>query len=92
MTEVKEISVPDEPTLIAYYCRHCDKVVQGKSKGSRKKYSFSCPDCQGDCLYGTVRSIIHYFRIKEHSDNAKILLEMQGEKLKALEEKVQEIV
>lgn len=79
--------IPDEPTLIAYFCKECQKVVSAKSKGGKKKYSFSCPECKKDCIYGTARSIIHYLRIKENSENGQILLQMQEEKLKKLEEK-----
>jgi len=71
----------DEPTLIAYFCRGCQKVVKGKSKGGKKRYSFECPECGKDCLYGTARSVIHYFRIKEGDENAKTLQGMQQEKL-----------
>ena len=77
-------TVLDEPALIAYYCRQCNKVLKAQSKGGKKRYSFSCPECEGDCCYGTARSLIHYFRIKEHSENGKVLLQMQQEKLKAL--------
>lgn len=73
--------LPDEPILIAYFCRECDKVVQARSKGGKKRYSFRCPDCEGDCFYGTARSLIHYLKIKEHSENGKILLQMQQERL-----------
>lgn len=79
----------DEPALIAYYCRACEQITKAESKGGRKKYSFRCPECEGDCLYGTARSLIHYFKIKESSENGKILLQMQLDKLKALEEKAQ---
>lgn len=71
----------DEPTLIAYYCRNCDKVVKGVSKGKNEKYSFVCPDCQGGCFYGTARSLIHFLKIKENSENGQALIQMQKEKL-----------
>jgi len=74
----------DEPTLIAYYCRNCEKVVKGVSKGKNEKYSFLCPNCQGECFYGTARSLIHVLKIKEASENGQILLQMQREKLKEL--------
>lgn len=74
----------DQPTLIAYFCKHCQHVVKGVSKGAGKRYSFSCPVCKSDVLYATARSLIHFFRIKEHSDNGKLLIEMQQEKLKQL--------
>ncbi|MGE3279238.1 MAG: hypothetical protein AB7J40_05670 [Candidatus Altimarinota bacterium] len=74
----------DEPTLVAYYCRNCDKVVKGVSKGKQQKYSFSCPDCQGDCFYGTARSLIHFLKIKENSENGQALVQMQKDKLKDL--------
>lgn len=76
--------VPDEPTLIAYFCRECEKVVKAKSQGGKKKYTFKCPDCDNQCVYGTARSIIHFMRIKEHSENGKILLDMQKEKQQAV--------
>ncbi len=79
--------LPDEPTLIAYYCRPCEKVVKAASKGGKKKYSFSCPECKADCFYGTAKSLIHFLKIKEHSENGKILLQMQEEKLKKISEK-----
>ena len=72
----------DQPTLIAYFCKQCQKVVKGISKGGSKRYSFSCPECKDNVLYATARSLIHYFRIKEHSDNGKLLIELQLEKLK----------
>ena len=80
-------TVIDEPTLIAYFCRECNKIVKGKSKGNRKKYSFSCPECKRDCFYGTARALIHFLKIKEHTDNGQILLQMQQEKLGQLKEK-----
>jgi hypothetical protein len=76
--------LPDEPILIAYYCRPCESIVKAISKGGKKKYSFSCPECKRDCSYGTVRSLIHFLKIKEHSDNGKILLQMQEEKLQKI--------
>lgn len=74
----------DHPTLIAYFCKPCQRVVKGVSRGGKERYSFSCPNCKEDVLYGTARSMIHYFRIKEHSDNGKLLIELQQEKLKQL--------
>ncbi|GEM_PF-4045800 len=71
----------DEPTLIAYYCRQCQKIVKGVSRGKKEKYSFSCPTCQGDCSYGTAKSLIHALKIKEHSENGQILLGFQQERL-----------
>lgn len=73
--------VIDAPTLIAYYCRECQKVVKGISKGKKEKYSFVCPDGGHECFYGTARSLIHFLRIKENSENGQILLAMQQEKL-----------
>ncbi|MDP2691813.1 MAG: hypothetical protein Q8O95_05425 [bacterium] len=80
-------SYPDEPILIAYFCRNCQKVVKGQSQGAKKKYSFSCPDCGNQCIYGTARAMIDFLRIKESSENGKILLSMQEEKVKGLTEK-----
>jgi len=77
----KSLESLDQPTLIAYFCRDCSKVVKGKSKGGKKKYSFLCPDCGKDVFYGTARAIIHYMRIKESSENGQILLQMQQAKL-----------
>lgn len=74
----------DEPTLIAYYCRFCEKIVKGVSKGKNEKYSFACPTCQNRCFYGTARSLIHVLKIKENSENGQLLIEMQKEKLKDL--------
>lgn len=75
----------DEPTLVAYFCKNCEKIVKGVSKGKQQKYSFSCPDCQGDCFYGTARSLIHFLKIKENSENGQALIQMQISKLKELE-------
>jgi hypothetical protein len=77
-------AVIDEPTLIAYYCRQCDKVVKGVSRGKNEKYSFTCPNCQSSCFYGTARSLIHALKIKEASENGQILIQMQKDKLKEL--------
>lgn len=79
--------LPDEPTLIAYYCRPCERIVKANSKGGKKKYSFTCPECKSDCFYGSARSLIHFMRIKEHSENGKILLQMQQEKTEKIAEK-----
>lgn len=73
--------VIDAPTLIAYYCRECQKIVKGVSKGKKDKYSFVCPEFGHECFYGTARSLIHFLRIKENSENGQILLAMQQEKL-----------
>lgn len=80
--------LPDEPTMIAYYCRPCETIVKAASKGGKKKYSFSCPECKADCSFGTARSLIHFLKIKEHSDNGKILLQMQEEKIQKMKGKV----
>lgn len=77
----KSLEALDQPALIAYFCRDCNKVVKGKSKGAKQKYSFLCPECGRDVFYGTARSIIHYMRIKESSENGQILLQMQQAKL-----------
>lgn len=74
----------DEPTLIVYYCRECQKIVRGLSKGNKERYSFFCPLCHKLCIYATAKSLIHYFRIKEHSENGQILLQLQQERLKEL--------
>lgn len=75
-----DISKVDQATLIAYYCRHCEKIVKGVSKGKEKRYSFICPNCQNDVIYGTARSLIRALRIKEHSENGQLLVELQKEK------------
>lgn len=74
----------DEPTLIAYFCKTCEKVVKGVSKGKNEKYAFTCPNCQNKCFYGTARSLIRFLKIKEASENGQILIQMQKEKLKEL--------
>ena len=79
------IQAADEPTLIAYYCRECKKVVKGKSKNPKSKYTFLCPECGGVCSYGSAKSIINFHKIKESSENGQILLKMQQEKLEELE-------
>ena len=76
--------VIDEPTLIAYYCRQCEKIVKGMSKGKSQKYSFACPNCGADCSFGTARSMIHFLKLKEHSENGQILIQMQQQKLQDL--------
>ena len=60
----------DEPSLIAYYCRNCEAVVKAVSRGGKQKYSFKCPECSGDCFYGTARSVIHFLRIKKNTTKA----------------------
>ncbi|MDF2378988.1 MAG: hypothetical protein P1V18_02055 [Candidatus Gracilibacteria bacterium] len=88
----KPLQAIEEPTLIAYYCRSCEKVVKGKPKSKAKRYSFHCPECDRQCSYGSAKSMIKFLRIKEGSENAEILLQMQKAKIeqqakKALEEK-----
>lgn len=75
----------DEPALIAYYCRTCQKIVKGQSKAKKERYSFACPNCESNCSYGTARSLIHFLKIKEHSENGQILIALQQEKLKEKE-------
>lgn len=77
----KPLKAPDEPSLIAYYCRQCEKVVKAIAKGKTHKYTFLCPTCSRECFYGTANSVINYMRIKEGSENAQILLQFQQEKL-----------
>jgi|CXWL01.1.fsa_nt_gi hypothetical protein len=82
MNRLREVI--DAPTLIVYYCRECQKIVKGVSKGKKEKYSFVCPDGGHECFYGTARSLIHFLRIKENSENGQLLLKMQQEKLAEL--------
>lgn len=78
----------DQPTLIAYYCKACEKIVKGLSKTKDKRYTFFCPNCDRELMYGTARSLIHYLRIKEHSENGQLLLQIQNEKLASLSSSV----
>lgn len=77
----KPVQAIDEPTLIAYYCRNCEKIVKGKPKSKNKRYTFLCPECSNECSYGSAKSMINFMRIKEGSENAEILLQMQQAKL-----------
>lgn len=74
----------DEPTLIAFYCRHCDKIVKAESKDKREKYSFACLMCHDYVMYGTARSLIRFLKIKEHTENGQMILKIQEEKIKNL--------
>lgn len=64
-----EIQIQAEGIAIVYFCRECQKVVQGKSMGRRKKYTFKCPVCENVCAYGTSRGIVNFFRVRENDEN-----------------------
>ncbi len=54
------------PAKIVYFCKDCKRIVEGKTRRGKKRYSFSCPLCNGhEVAYGTEKSIINYFRIKQ---------------------------
>ncbi len=79
----QEISTAS-PTLIVYYCKAVDKIIENPEVKKGTKYSFIDPESGNDCVYGSARSIINHFRIKEHSDNGKALLEIQKKKIEKL--------
>lgn len=55
----------DGPAKIIYYCKDCKRIVDGKSRKGRKRYSFACSICGGrDVAYGTEKSIINFYHIK----------------------------
>lgn len=55
----------DAPAKIIYYCKDCKRIVDGKSRKGKKKYSFACSLCGSkDVAYGTEKSILSFYHIK----------------------------
>lgn len=49
---------------IVWYCRDCEKIVEGKQIG--KTLKFICATCNGEKVsHGTEKSIYNYFNLKK---------------------------
>ncbi len=79
----QEISTA-QPTMIVYYCKKLDKIIPNPEVKKGSKYSFIDPESGLDCVYGSARSIINHFRIKEHTENGIAILEIQKQKIEKL--------
>lgn len=54
----------DLPSII-FFCRDCQKVIPNAQKIGAK-YEYKCGVCKGtDVAFGTRKSILDYFRLKE---------------------------
>ncbi|HAU40107.1 MAG: hypothetical protein UV80_C0006G0081 [Candidatus Peregrinibacteria bacterium GW2011_GWF2_43_17] len=52
---------------ILFFCRDCQKIVPDPKKIGNK-YIYKCNLCDGkNVVFGTKKSILNYFRIKESS-------------------------
>ena len=61
---------PGVAAPIVYFCRDCQKLVQGARIG--RKLQFGCPVCKGkNVAFGTEKSIISHYRITEEAAAAQ---------------------
>ena len=79
-TEGATEAIPEETTMILYYCKPCKSIVEGKSSSAKKKYTFKCPECKEVCAYGSEAGIIGHFKIKESSENYAKIQEIKEKK------------
>jgi len=77
-SSAKELDVSEIPEFspLAYYCKDCKKLVEVKEL---KKMKFSCLECQKkNIAFGTKRSLINYYKIKEKKPKEKSKEEEKG--------------
>ena len=49
-------------TRIVFYCRDCEKIVEGVKVG--RKYAYKCPACHSkDVAFGTEKSIKSFYNL-----------------------------
>lgn len=64
MNETEE-KQPSKLPSILFFCRDCQKIVFDPKKVGNK-YTYACSVCNGkNVVFGTKKSILNYFRIKE---------------------------